>query len=119
MSKLADIITELEEEGKLPPTYYLNEPQEIAKGVTGYEIYVDWHSYYGATGYRVYRSVDGGSYSMVLDEPVSGYTWYGFWDNDVSPGSTYSYYVTAYGDFGETAPSETIPVHLIALQMLQ
>ncbi len=108
MSKLADTITELEEEGKLPVSYKLNEPKELEKGVTGYEIYVDWHSYYGAAGYRVYRSVNGGSYSIVLDEPASGYTWYGFWDNNVSPGNTYSYYVTAYGDFGETAPSETV-----------
>jgi hypothetical protein len=98
MSKLIDIKTKLEED-KLQPTYYFNEFTEPKKGVTGYAIYVGWHGYYDATGYRVYRSVNGGDYSIILDEEISGYTWYGRWLHDVSPGSTYSYYVTAYSLF--------------------
>jgi hypothetical protein len=108
MSKLQDKIDQLEEEGKLPPSYYFNELTEPEKGVTDYAIHVGWHGYYDATGYRVYRSVNGGDYSIVLDEEISGYTWYGRWDNDVSPGSTYSYYVTAYGSDWETNPSQTV-----------
>ena len=107
MSKLIDTKIKLEE-GKLQPTYYFNEIKEIQKGVTGYAIYVGWHGYYDATGYRVYRSVNGGDYSIILDEEISGYTWYGRWDDDVSPSNTYSYYVTAYGSDWETAPSEII-----------
>ena len=107
MSKLIDTKIKLEE-GKLQPTYYFNEIKEIQKGVTGYAIYVGWHGYYDATGYRVYRSVNGEDYSIILDEKISGYTWYGRWDNDVSPGNTYTYYVTAYGPDWETDPSEII-----------
>jgi len=76
--------------------------------ITGYAIYVGWHGYYEAIGYRIYRSVNGGDYSIILDEEIFGYTWYGRWLHDVSPGSTYSYYVTAYGSDWETAPSEII-----------
>jgi len=107
MSKLIDIKTKLEED-KLQPTYYFNEFTEPKKGVTGYAIYVGWHGYYDATGYRIYRSVNGGNYSIILDEEISGYTWYGRWDDDVSPGSSYSYYITAYGTDWETDPSEII-----------
>ena len=104
MSKIIDIKTKLEE-GKLQPTYYFNEIKELKKGVTTYLIYVGWHGYPNAIGYRIYRSVNGGNYSIILDEEISGYTWYGRYDHGVSPGNTYSYYVTAYGDFGETEPS--------------
>ena len=107
MSKLIDIKTKLEED-KLQPTYYFNEFTEPKKGVTGYAIYVGWHGYYEAIGYRIYRSVNGGDYNIILDEEISGYTWYGRWLHDVSPGSTYSYYVTAYGSDWETDPSEII-----------
>jgi hypothetical protein len=109
MSKIQDKITQLEEEGKLLPSYKFNEPIGSKKGVTDYVIDVSWHAYYGATGYRVYRSVNGAAYTLVLDwEAPLGYDWYGFYDNDVAPGSTYTYYVTAYGDFGETAPSQIV-----------
>ena len=107
MSKLIDTKIKLEE-GKLQPTYYFNEIKEIQKGVTGYAIYVGWHGYPNATGYRIYRSVNGGDYSIIIDEEISGYTWYGRYDHDVSPGNTYSYYVTAYGSDWETEPSEII-----------
>jgi hypothetical protein len=107
MNKLIDIKTKLEED-KLQPTYYFNESTEPKKGVTSYAINVGWHGYHEAIGYRVYRSVNGGDYSIILDEEISGYTWYGRWDHDVSPGSTYSYYVTAYGTDWETNPSEIV-----------
>jgi hypothetical protein len=90
MSKLQDKIDQLEEEGKLPPSYYFNELTEPEKGVTDYAIEVGWHSYYGASGYRVYRSVNGAAYTLLFDwtSPPSS-EWYGWWDNDVAPGSTY------------------------------
>ena len=98
------------EEELIPDSFHLNELTPTTKGVTEHVIDVGWHSYPDATGYRVYRSVNGGSYSMVLEEPASGYTWYGFWDYDVSEGSTYAYYVTAYGSGWETDPSQTVTV---------
>jgi hypothetical protein len=110
MSKLQDKITRLEEEGKPPPIYYFNELTESKNGVIGYAVDIGWHSYYGATGYRVYRSVnEAATYTLLLDWPApSGYTWYGIWDDDVSPGSIYSYYVTAYGSDWETNPSQIV-----------
>jgi hypothetical protein len=100
----------LVEEELIPDSFHLNELTPTTKGVIEHVIDVGWHSYPDATGYRVYRSVNGGSYSMVLEEPASGYTWYGFWDYDVSEGSTYAYYITAYGSGWETNPSQTVTI---------
>jgi hypothetical protein len=98
-----DKTIQLEKETKLLFSQSFNERVETKKGVNkDYTIYIEWHSYYGASGYRVYRSVNGGSNSIVLDEIASGYTWYGFMDYDVSEGNAYSYYVTAYSSDWET-----------------
>jgi murein DD-endopeptidase MepM/ murein hydrolase activator NlpD len=74
-------------------------------------INVFWDPYPEAIGYKVYRSVNG----MVEIEPVySGagellydknvVQWHDF--SNIVVGNTYSYYVTAYGDGWETAPSQ-------------
>ena len=102
---------QLVEEELIPDSYHLNELSPLARGVTEYEIEVDWHSYPDATGYKVYRSIDGGSYSVVFqDEPTTGYDWYSFWDDDVSESSSYTYYVTAYGSGWETDPSPEVTI---------
>ena len=78
-------------------------------------INVFWNAYSGADGYKVYRIVNG----IAEEEPV-------YWgpgelhnnmvllpgnDTDIVVGSTYSYYIIAYGDFGETVPSnETVTI---------
>lgn len=99
----------LVEEELIPDSYHLNEVSPTTKGVVEHMIHVDWHFYPDATGYRIYRSVNGVAYTLILDwEAPSGYNWYGMSDNDVSPGSTYSYYVTAYGSGWETDPSEIV-----------
>ena len=99
----------LVEEELIPDSYHLNEVSPTTKGVVEHMINVDWHSYPDATGYKVYRSVNEVAYTLILDwEAPSGYDWYGMWDNDVSPGNTYSYYVTAYGADWETDPSQII-----------
>ena len=101
----------LVEEELIPDSYHLNEPPPLSKGVTQYLIDVDWHSYPGATGYKVYRSVNGGSYSIIFqDEPTTSYDWYGFYDEDVSEGNSYTYYVTAYGSGWETDPSPEVTI---------
>jgi hypothetical protein len=78
-------------------------------------INVFWHAYSDADGYKVYRIVNG----IAEEEPV-------YWgpgelhnnvvllpgnDTDIVVGSTYSYFVTAYGDSWETTPSqETVTI---------
>ena len=74
-------------------------------------MHIDWSAYLAASGcgYKVYKSVNGSSFTVVFSQEVPpGYDWYDWWDDNVAPSSTYSYYVTAYGGFGETLPSETV-----------
>ena len=96
MGKFEDKIEQLEEEDKLPSSYCFNELTKAKNGVTYYTIDVHWSNYYGNDGYRVYRSVNEGDYSIVLDEAASDCNMY-FGDNEASPGNIYSYYVIAYG----------------------
>ena len=101
----------LVEEELIPDSFLLNELPPLTKGVTEQAIYVDWHFYPDATGYKVYRSVNGGDPTIVFqDEPTSSYTYYSFWDYDVLEGSSYTYYVTAYGSGWETDPSQTATI---------
>jgi len=75
-----------------------------------YLINVFWDTYPEATGYKIYKNVNG----VVEEEPVySGpgelpsdknvVQWH---DTNIVVGNTYSYYVAAYGDGWETAPSQ-------------
>jgi hypothetical protein len=101
----------LVEEELILDSYHLNELPPLTKGITLYAIYVDWHSYPDATGYKVYRSANEGSYSIIFqDEPTTSCDWYGFYDYDVSEGSSYTYYVTAYDSGWETDPSPTVTI---------
>jgi hypothetical protein len=101
----------LVEEELIPDSLFLNELPPTTKGVTEHVINVDWHSYPDATGYKVFRSVNGGLYSLVFQgEPTTGYDWYGFYDYDVSEGNSYTYYATAYGSGWETDPSPTVTI---------
>jgi len=80
-------------------------------------INVFWDTYSGADGYKVYRIVDGiaeeepiysGPGELLPDKNVIQLPGH---DTNVIIGSTYSYYIIAYGDFGETAPSdETVTI---------
>ena len=56
------------------------------------------------TGYRIYRSSDGGSTYPLL-ATVSGSSSNGYTDNAVTNGTTYSYEVTAYNGVGESSAS--------------
>jgi hypothetical protein len=63
---------QLVEEELIPDSFQLNELPPLAKGIVEHAIYVNWHSYHDATGYKVYRSVNGGSFSLVFqDEPTT------------------------------------------------
>ena len=101
----------LVEEELIPDSFHLNELTPTTKGVTEHVIDVYWHSYPVATGYKVYRSVNSGVPTIIFqDEPTTSYDWYGFWDEAVSEGNTYTYYVTAYGSGWETNPSPEVTI---------
>jgi len=84
---------------------------EVDKSGITYAIYVEWAKFNGASGYRVYRSVNWTAFQLVYTEEASyDYEWYGFWEDDIQIGNIYSYYVIAYGPFGETTPDKIVSV---------
>jgi len=110
-TKFIDIIIELENEDVLPESYKFMEYNQQKDLEIYHAIGVSWRSYYGATGYKIYKSVNDGGHALLYDwKPPSGYTRYGFYDYDVEVGSKYSYYVTAYGDGWETTPSNNVDI---------
>jgi thermitase len=114
MNEFQDKITQLEEKGILKPCYIFSNgsKRSIQNSTTPtYIIEVDWHAYYEASGYRVYKSVNGASYILILDwesPPISER--YGLWDYEVEVGNAYFYYITAYGTDWETDPSEIVTI---------
>lgn len=110
-AKLMDIINKLEDENILPQDYKMMTYGQERDLATNYAIYVSWKGYYGSTGYKIYKSVDGGYYSEILDWPApSGYSGYALYDYDVVDSSEYSYYVVAYGDSWQTTPSNSVDI---------
>jgi len=114
ISEFQDKIFQLEEKGILKPSYKLNsKPNELTKYVaaTDYFAIVEWHSYYTATGYRVYKSINGADYLLIAEGVAPpGYDWYDLYDWEVIRGNTYAYYVTAYGTGWETDMSEIVTI---------
>jgi len=89
-----------------PATTILNAPTNISANVlSSSSVTVSWSSVSGATGYRVYRSTSfSGSYFQVGNGTSStSYT-----DNNVSPGTTYYYTVSAYNSNVESSRSSSI-----------
>jgi hypothetical protein len=107
MSKLKEKMNQLKSEENASSYYMLNEIEPLNKGIVEKLIEVEWRAYPEATGYKIYKSTNGSTYSLIKDwQAPPGYDWYTLWDYDVVEGSTYSYYVIAYGGFGETPPSQ-------------
>ena len=95
-------------------------------GYEDYYVEISYNSYPEATDYDIYRSVNGGNYELLANPLCREFPpdnnwhnlegWGGsptsppFWDDDVSPENTYSYYVIACGDGWETAPSEIVTI---------
>jgi len=99
---------QLNKETKILFSPNFNKYAEKKGEVKDYIIQVEWYGYAGASGYRIYRRVNGGNYSVVHDEIDYSSNYYYFYDNDTSPENTYTYYITAYGSDWETTPSQTV-----------
>ncbi len=92
----------LKREGKIRNSYHLNELSPAVKGITQYAICLVWRSSSDAIGYRIYRRVNDGDYEVIIEGEPEYYDWYYFYDQNVTEGNTYTYYVTAYGSDWET-----------------
>lgn len=66
---------------------------------------LSWTNVADESGYRIYRSVNGGSYAL-LNSPGANVTSYS--DGNVSTGSSYTYYVLAYNAQGNSPNSNTV-----------
>ena len=113
-------ISSFEEENNPLMNYQIANINDGLKGETVNWILVLWDAYYEVDGYRVYRKVNNGDYTMIFEwqDPPVGSFGYGFYDSDILEGNTYSYYVTAYGSDWETGPSEIASIEITAYTFL-
>ena len=106
MGKVQPKLDELFEKRKLKYAIRVPEPREATKGDIAYGVAIAWDEYEGASVYRIYRRVNGGSFSIIAEPIVTpGEGYYEYPDIDVSPGNVYTYYVTALVNSTETPPS--------------
>jgi len=75
----------------------------LSAGVSS--IGLTWNDVSTETGYKIYRSLNSGSYTL-LTSPVANATSYT--DNAVSTGNSYSYYIVAYNDLGNSSTSNVV-----------
>jgi hypothetical protein len=107
MSKVQSRISKLIEENNIHRSYQIAEPKRTTKEGMVFEIKIIWAGYNGANGYKVYRKIDGLNYQIIAEgDATPGDDYYSYIDAEVTVGSTYSYYVTAYGSSWETCPSQ-------------
>jgi len=66
------------------------------------EISLSWSDVSDETGYKIYKSTNGSSYSLLTDITANtiNYT-----DNSVSANTTYYYYILAYNTYGNSSNS--------------
>ncbi|PKP57094.1 hypothetical protein CVT91_11450 [Candidatus Atribacteria bacterium HGW-Atribacteria-1] len=84
---------------------------EVKQGDAVHIIGMKWSAYDEASNYKVYRSVNGASYTVIFNgNPCYSCDDCYFYDEDIVEGNTYAYYVTAYGDSWETAPGEIVTI---------
>ena len=78
---------------------------------TGYGAEFYWENYPYASGYKIYRSINGEDYKVIFKGTYECCRcWCYFFDADLSKYNIYFYYITAYGNSWETTPSEVMVV---------
>ncbi len=82
-----------------PGGFTLNTPTKPLNVSGASEIDLSWTSASGATGYYVYRNVNGGAYSQVGS---TGGTTYADTGLSCGGGTNYGYYIVAYNSGGST-----------------
>jgi len=87
-------------------------PQSLALSNIGAALQLDWLQASGTViGYKIYRKVDAGGYSLFRTVGVNGSPQQ---DATVVDSHTYYYYLTAYNGIGESAPSNVVSMLFIA-----
>jgi len=91
-------------EGLPPPPPPPDTPALSAPTVTASSVTINWTPVTGATGYKVYRSINYYSFTVVgtVNSPP-------FIDYNVNSSSTYYYKVTAVNSFGSESDQQSIP----------
>ena len=78
---------------------------------TGYGAEFYWYNYPNASGYKIYRSVNGEDYKVIFTGIYECCRcWCYYFDTDLKEDNIYFYYITAYGNGWETTPSEVVVV---------
>lgn len=91
----------------IPNIKFTNTEERRRRREIDYGIALRWDNYIGASGYKIYRSVNGANYAVVFKGTDCCCSCYcSFHDNDIEEGNIYFYYITAYGGNWETTPSE-------------
>jgi hypothetical protein len=76
----------------------------------GRSVGLSWNASTGASGYNLYRSANGTSYSK---QNINLLATRGYTDDTVSSGSTYWYYVTAVNSVGQESPPSNTAMAVI------
>jgi len=99
-------LDELFKKNKSKNTFHLKESRNISRGDINYDVGIAWDEYIGSTTYKIYKKVNAGTFSLIANPNVTaGEGYYEYLDTNVSPGNTYTYYVTAMIIALETSPS--------------
>jgi hypothetical protein len=104
---------ESEEQATDPLIKRPDSPKDLKVTRKDSQVELSWRDEAGdATGFRIYRSADGGSNFTVIGEVPANKS--RFRDGDVAPGNSYIYIVAAFNDFGESDPSSAESITLEA-----
>jgi chitodextrinase len=68
-------------------------------------ITLTWNNVSDENGYKLYKSTNGSSYSLLSDIAANTTS---YSDNAVAEGTTYYYYILAYNDFGNSSNSNVV-----------
>ncbi|SHN79467.1 cell wall-binding repeat-containing protein [Desulfitobacterium chlororespirans] len=80
-------------------------PDNLVATVLGSsQIYLTWNGVYNATHYKIYRSTSSSGTYTLIDTIVNPY----YTDRNLTPGTTYYYYIQAGGDFDTSPKSNTV-----------
>jgi chitodextrinase len=77
----------------------------LALSTASTSLNISWTDVADESGYRIYRSVNGGSYAL-LNSPAANVASYS--DGNVNIGSSYSYYILAYNAQGNSPNSNIV-----------
>ncbi|MFC2151557.1 endonuclease [Bacteroidota bacterium] len=76
---------------------------QLTEGETSLNL--TWNNVSDENGYQLYKSISGSGYSLLIDLAANTTSYV---DNSVSADITYSYYIIAYNDYGNSSNSNIV-----------